>query len=165
MSDKKSDPGLDPEIVRELAAILRDTGLTEIEIERGELKLRLTKQPPQAYALAPSPAHATMQFATQQAPPPPAPSLEALPPAAADWKSHPGAVLSPMVGTVYLAPEPGAANFVKPGDTVAEGQTLMIVEAMKTFNPIAATRGGRVAQVLVSDAQPVEYGEALVILE
>jgi acetyl-CoA carboxylase biotin carboxyl carrier protein len=166
MSDKKSDnganAGLDPQIVRELAAILHDTGLTEIEIERGELKLRLTKQPTAApIAHAPAP---TMTFASQ---PPGAPVADAAPSAAAtqDWKSHPGAVLSPMVGTVYLSPEPGAARFVKPGDIVSEGQTLMIVEAMKTFNPIAATRAGRVAQLLVSDSQPVEYGEALVILE
>jgi acetyl-CoA carboxylase biotin carboxyl carrier protein len=105
-----------------------------------------------------------MTFASQ---PPGAPVADAASSAAAtqDWKSHPGAVLSPMVGTVYLSPEPGAARFVKPGDIVSEGQTLMIVEAMKTFNPIAATRAGRVAQLLVSDAQPVEYGEALVILE
>lgn len=168
MSDKKSDTGvqsgLDPQIVRELAAILRDTGLTEIEIERGDLKLRLTKQAaaPTAVAYAPAPPAMTT-FATQTAAAP----AEAAPAQASaqDWKSHPGAVLSPMVGTVYLAPEPGAVNFVKPGDMVSEGQTLMIVEAMKTFNPIAATRAGRVAQLLVSDAQPVEYGEALVILE
>lgn len=167
MSDKKSDPGFDPEIVRELAAILRDTGLTEIEIERGELKMRLTKSAPVAapVAYAPAPVHAApaMSFAAQPAAPAPVAAEAA--PAAQDWKSHPGAVLSPMVGTVYLAPEPGAAIFVKPGDTVTEGQTLMIVEAMKTFNPISAPRAGRVAQLLVADAQPVEYGEALVILE
>jgi acetyl-CoA carboxylase biotin carboxyl carrier protein len=174
MSDKKSEAGLDPDLVRELAAILRDTGLTEIEIERGELKLRLTKsaapqafmQPP-PYAPPAQPAYTQPYspqgpFATQTLTP--APAAEPAP-AGQDWKSHPGAVLSPMVGTVYLSPEPGAANFVKPGDMVAEGQTLMIVEAMKTFNPIAAPRAGRIAQLLVSDAQPVEYGEALVILE
>lgn len=165
MSDKKSDPALDPNVVRELAAILRDTGLTEIEIERGDLKLRLAKLPGQAAPImyAP-PAPAPMSFATQSAS---APAQDAglSPPAPQDWKSHPGAVLSPMVGTVYLSPEPGAAIFIKPGDSVTEGQTLMIVEAMKTFNPIAAPRSGRVGQILVSDAQPVEYGEALVILE
>jgi acetyl-CoA carboxylase biotin carboxyl carrier protein len=170
MSDKKSDGGLDPEMVRELAAILRDTGLTEIEIERGDLKLRLTKQAPAAqpiaYAPPPAPYPASNSppapFATQAMP---AQISAEAPASGTDWKSHPGAVLSPMVGTVYLSPEPGAANFVKPGDMVAEGQTLMIVEAMKTFNPIAAPRSGKVGQMLVADAQPVEYGEALVILE
>lgn len=167
MSDKKNDPGLDPEIVRELAAILRDTGLTEIEIERGELKLRLTKAAPQAapvaYTQAPMAPPQAMSFAAQ----PPAASSAApeSAPASQDWKIHPGAVLSPMVGTAYLSPEPDKPVFVKPGDTVTEGQTLMIVEAMKTFNPIAAPRSGRVSQILVADAQPVEYGEALVILE
>ena len=163
MSDKKSQDksGIDTQLVRDLAAILRDTGLSEIEVEHGALRLRLarggvTTTP----AHAPAPAHFA-HHAHEPAIPPPstAPLLTAV---AAD---HPGAVKSPMVGTAYLSAEPGAQPFVKIGDTVTEGQTLMVVEAMKTFNPIPAPRAGKVVAILVTDAQPVEYGEALVILE
>lgn len=159
MSDKT--PGvIDPELVRELAAILRDAGLSEIEIEHGGSRLKLARQL-QAAAPAPAMLQPTIAHVAVEAAAPAAPAA----PAAIDPKSHPGAVLSPMVGTAYLSPEPGAAAFIKPGDTVAEGQTLIMVEAMKTFNPIPAPRAGKVARVLVVDGQPVEFGEALVILE
>ena len=159
MSEKKAQyGGIEPDLVRELAAILSETGLTEIEVEHGELKLRLAKTvtyaAPAAYAPAPA-AHA----------PAPAPAIAAAAPVVTDKRADPGAVLSPMVGTAYLSPEPGATVFIKVGDTVTEGQTLMVVEAMKTFNPIPAPRAGKVKEIVVSDAQPVEFGEALVILE
>lgn len=159
MSEKKAPNGIEPDLVRELAAILTETGLSEIEIEHGDLKLRLARiaQPapaPMAYAPAPQAVHASA------AAPAPAPV-----PVTVDLASDPRAVLSPMVGTAYLSPEPGAAAFIKLGDTVAQGQTLLIVEAMKTFNPIAAPRAGKVVKLLISDSQPVEFGEVLLLLE
>lgn len=160
MSEKKAqNGGIEPDLVRELASILSESGLTEIEVEHGELKLRLAKTvtyaAPAAYAPVPAPAHA-----------PAAPAhIATAAPAVVDKKLDPGAVLSPMVGTAYLSPEPGAKMFINVGDAVSEGQTLMIVEAMKTFNPIPAPRAGKVKEILVSDAQPVEFGQALVILE
>jgi acetyl-CoA carboxylase biotin carboxyl carrier protein len=162
MSNKKQ--AIDPKLVRELAAILDDTGLSEIEIEHGELRLRLAR----TISAAAMPAHTHV---VHSAPAPmaaiaaPAPAPAAPAPAAPDAASHPGAVASPMVGTAYLSPEPGAAPFIKLGDSVTQGQTLMVVEAMKTFNPIPAPRAGKVTAILVNDAQPVEYGEPLVILE
>jgi acetyl-CoA carboxylase biotin carboxyl carrier protein len=156
MSEKK---GLEPDLVRELAGILRDTDLSEIEVEHGELKLRLARTltaAPVALAQVHVPAAAPVAAAVPAA---------AAPAAAADLRAHPGAVASPMVGTAYLAAEPGAPPFIKVGDTVTQGQTLMVVEAMKTFNPIPAPRAGKVTQILVTDAQPVEFGEPLVILE
>ena len=159
---KAPSSGIDPELVRELAAILRETDLTEIEVESqsGDIKLRLARQTqilqaaPVSYAQAPAMAPA----------PAPIASGPAAPPADAD-RANAGMVPSPIVGTVYLAPEPGAANFVSIGTEVAEGQTIMIVEAMKTMNPIAAPRAGKVTRICVSDAQPVEYGEPLAIIE
>ena len=158
MSDKKNS-AIDPELVRELAAIINDSGLSEIEVEHGELRLRIARTLPAAAAPAvhyAAPAAAPMAVA-------PAPAAAAAP--AADAASHPGAVPSPMVGTAYLSPEPGAAPFIKVGDSVTAGQTMLVVEAMKTFNPIPAPRAGKVTAILVTDAQPVEYGEPLVILE
>jgi acetyl-CoA carboxylase biotin carboxyl carrier protein len=157
MSEKKT-PTIDPNLVRELASILNDTGLSEIEVEQGELRLRLAR----TLVSAAPPVHTHLVQAGPApvaAPPPPAA------PGAPDLSKHPGAVPSPMVGTAYLSPEPGAAPFIKIGDTVTQGQTLMVVEAMKTFNPIPAPRGGKVTAILVTDAQPVEFGEPLVILE
>lgn len=159
---KSASATIDPDIVRELAAILKETDLSEIEVEvqRGELRLRIARTPGQAAPLvyhqtAPVPAQvAATSHATAPAP---VSQIETRPRA--------GAVPSPMVGTAYMAPEPGAAPFVKVGDMVAEGQTLMIVEAMKTMNPIPAPRAGKVVEVLVADAQPVEYGEPLLVLE
>jgi len=154
MSDKKQT--IDPELVRELAKILDDTGLSEIEVEHGELRLRIART--LTAAAAPAAIH--------YAPSAPAPSAAPAPAVApADAASHPGAVPSPMVGTAYLSPEPGAPAFIKVGDTVTAGQTILVVEAMKTFNPIPAPRTGKVVAILVTDAQPVEYGEPLVILE
>lgn len=145
------DHGLEAGWIRELAAILDETGLTEVEIEKNNIRLRVSRQGGAAAFHAP--AHAAA---------PPAPAPDAAAPAASD---HPGVVKSPMVGTAYLAPSPGAAVFVKEGDQVAEGQTLMIVEAMKTMNPIAAPKAGTVKSILVADAQPVEYDDPLLILE
>lgn len=157
MSDKKQQ-AIDPDLVRELAKIISDSGLSEIEVEHGDLRLRIARTltaAPVTHMVAAAPvAHAP-------AAPPPA----AGPTPAADAASHPGAVPSPMVGTAYLSPEPGAPVFIKIGDTVTAGQTLMVVEAMKTFNPIPAPRAGKITAILVNDAQPVEYGEPLVILE
>ncbi len=142
--------------IRELAAILDHTGLTEIEIQKPDMRVRVSRAsagPTVAYAPA-APAGAAPPATRPQAAAEAKPSG---PPA--------GAVTSPMVGTIYLSPSPGADAFVKVGDKVAQGQTLMIVEAMKTMNPIAAPRAGSVKQVLVRDAQPVEFGEALIVIE
>lgn len=138
--------------IRELAAILDQTGLTEIEIQKQDMRVRVSRSSAVAYAPAPAAVSSPRPTAPQ-----PAETKSAAPPA--------GAVNSPMVGTVYLSPSPGADAFVKVGDKVTQGQTLMIVEAMKTMNPIAAPRAGAVKQVLVRDAQPVEYGEALIVIE
>lgn len=159
MSDKKTNGGVDPQFVRELAAILNEQDLNEIELEQGEMRLRLVKAGPIAaspitYAALPQPSAA-----------PAVPQAAAPAPAAATASAHPGTVRSPMVGTAYHAAEPGAAPFVRVGDMVNEGQTLLIVEAMKTFNPIPAPRSGRVIEILVGDQQPVEYDEPLLILE
>ncbi|MBY0568895.1 MAG: acetyl-CoA carboxylase biotin carboxyl carrier protein [Hyphomonadaceae bacterium] len=159
MSDKKQQQPIDPALVRELAAIINESGLSEIEVEHGELRLRIAR------TLTAAPVshvvHAAPAAVAAVAAPPPA----AAPAPVADAGSHPGAVPSPMVGTAYLSPEPGAAQFIKVGDSVSEGQTLMVVEAMKTFNPIPAPRAGKIIAILVTDAQPVEYGEPLVIIE
>ena len=153
---------IDTKVVRKLADILKDTGLTEIEVETGGLKIRVAREltaaaPAAVYqtvASAPAPA------APAAAPVAAAPVAEAVPAAATGDK-----VKSPMVGTVYLSSQPGADTFVKVGQSVAEGQTLLIVEAMKTMNPIPSPRAGKIVEILVSDAQPVEFGEPLVIIE
>ena len=160
-SASKSNPA---DFVRDLADILDNTGLVELEYETEEVSIRLSRAssvaapvmsaPIAAPAAAPAPAAAAAPAA--------APASEAPQGNPAD---HPGAVTSPMVGTAYLAPEPGANNFVKEGDQVKEGQTLVIIEAMKVMNPITAPKAGVVKSVIVGDAQPVEYGEALVIVE
>ncbi len=147
-----ADPELDKDLIRELAALLDETGLTEIEWTRGDRTVRVARGAGPAAAAA-VPAAST---------PPPVAEAE---PSAADPASHPGAVLSPMVGTAYVAPEPGAAPFVRVGVQVSEGETLLIVEAMKTMNPIPAPRSGTVRRILVSDGVPVEYGEVLMIVE
>lgn len=159
--------GLDAGLVRELAKVLDDTGLTEIEVEYGELRLRLARTlthaplpPAQTHVVHSAPAPAALP-----APVAPAPAVASAAPAPADMSKHPGAVPSPMVGTAYLAAEPGAAVFVKVGDSVTAGQTMLVIEAMKTFNPIPAPRAGKIIAILVTDAQPVEFGEPLLILE
>jgi len=155
MPDPKApaDP-IDARLVRRLAAILNDTGLTEIEVERGDLRIKVARNAgPAAPAIYAAPAPAVVAAA-------PAPSAPRVEP---EFEGEP--VKSPMVGTVYLQPEPGAAPFVRVGDTVSEGQTLLIVEAMKTMNPIPAPKAGVITAVLVDDAQPVEFGAPLVVIE
>lgn len=148
----------DPEAVRALANILADTGLTEIEIEGKEGRIRVVRAPPQ---MMPAPAMAVPFMAAAAIPTP----VIAAPAAQEDPAHHPGAVLSPMVGIAYLAPEPGAAPFITVGQSVAAGQTLLLIEAMKTFNQIKAAKSGIVTRILISPGSPVEYGEPLLIVE
>ncbi len=150
----------DSKLIRELAEILNETDLNEIELKKGDLKIRVSKGSTTVmaanYAAAPSPA-AAPQAAS--------PSIETVPSEKpSDAGSHPGAVKSPMVGTAYVRPSPDADAFVSPGDSVKEGDTIMLVEAMKTFNPITAPKSGKISEILVEDAQPVEFGEALFII-
>ena len=150
-------------IIKELAEILNETDLSEIEMRKGDLKIRVSKhgsQTIQAYAPAPAPA-APAPASAPSAPAAPA----AAPETAADVSNHPGAVKSPMVGTAYVRPSPDADSFVNEGDSVKEGDTVLLIEAMKTFNPITAPRSGTITKVLVEDAAPVEFGEPLFILE
>jgi acetyl-CoA carboxylase biotin carboxyl carrier protein len=145
----------DSALIRELALLLDETSLTEIEIERAGLRLRVARNVSIAASMP-----ANFQPAVA-----PAPVAAAAPAAVADVAKHPGAVPSPMVGTAYLASEPGAKPFIEIGSKVAVGQTLLIIEAMKTMNQIPSTRAGTVTQILVEDGQPVEFGEPLVIVE
>jgi acetyl-CoA carboxylase biotin carboxyl carrier protein len=149
------DPDLD--LIASLAEILNGTGLSEIELDRKGTRFRVAK---------------TMTAVTTVAAPAPAPAVHvhaapavAEAPAAAKGGDHPGTVKSPMVGTVYMAPSPGAANFIEVGSTVKEGQTLLIIEAMKTMNQIHAPRSGKVTHIFVENGRPVEYGEPLVAIE
>ena len=152
-----ADP-IDARLVRKLADILTETGLTEIEVEHNDLKIRVAKTAaPTAVQYAPAPAYAAAPA------PAAAPVAGETAPAAVERKGD--VVKSPMVGTVYLQPQPDAPPFVKVGDTVAAGQTLLIVEAMKTMNPIPAPRGGKIVEIIVQDAQPVEFGEPLIVIE
>ncbi len=146
----------DSALIRELALLLDDTNLTEIEIERAGLRLRVARNvtvtaamPAAFHGAAPAPATAAASGAA----------------ADADLSKHPGVVPSPMVGTAYWAPEPGAKPFIEVGAKVSAGQTLLIIEAMKTMNQIPSPRAGTVTQILVEDGQPVEFGEPLVIIE
>jgi len=151
--------GIDKEIIRDLAEILNQTDLTDIEIEQGDLRIRVSRQVN---------VHATVPHAPMMAAPAPAPAAAAPAPAAEAAKpadTSKNAVSSPMVGTAYLAPAPGARPFIEVGQQVKEGQTLMIIEAMKTMNQIPAPRAGTVTAILVDDSQPVEYGEPLVVIE
>ena len=148
---------LDTEFVRKLAQILHETNLGEIELGDGDKRIRVAR-PTMTVAAAPS--------AAAPAAPAAAPAAAGAAPAGGnDLGKHPGAVKSPMVGTAYLAPEPGKANFVSVGDKVTAGQTLLIIEAMKTFNPIKAPKTGMVAQILIDNAQPVEFEQPLMIVE
>ena len=146
---------IDDALVRKLAGLLDETRLTEIEYAWGEHRIRVTRQP--------GPVHAAVAAASAAAPM----AVAAAPAAAAveDLSKHPGAVTSPMVGTAYVSPQPGAPAFVRVGDTVSAGQPLLIVEAMKVMNQIRSTKAGRVARILVEDTAPVEFGQVLVILE
>ena len=142
----------DPDAIRALAAVLSETGLSEIEIAEKDSRIRVVR--------ASAPAAATVVS------PPVVPAVTAAPAATVpDEASHPGAVVSPMVGVAYLSPEPGAPPFVTVGQSVAAGQTLLLIEAMKTFNQIRAPKSGTVARILVANSTPVEYGEVLLILE
>ncbi len=144
--------------IRELAQILRDTDLTEIELVDGEARLRVVRQ-----AVVAAPVAATQ---VALAPPVAAAPVAAVAPAAEVIDAaHPGAVTSPMVGVAYLSPEPGAAPFVAIGAKVAQGQTVLLIEAMKTFNQIKAPRAGTVTRILIENGMPVEYGEPLLIIE
>ncbi len=149
----------DPEAVRALADILAETGLTEIEIAEKDSRIRVVRAPAPVAGTAGAVAIAPTVVA------PAAPEAAAPAPAIADVSKHPGAVLSPMVGIAYLAPEPGAPPFVIPGQAVAAGEVLLLIEAMKTFNQIKAPRAGTVSRILVASGAPVEYGEPLLILE
>jgi acetyl-CoA carboxylase biotin carboxyl carrier protein len=146
----------DGQLIRELAELLNATGLSEIEIEKSGLKIRVAKKlhvtnvAPLGYA-----AHAPAAVA----------AVESKPHAPADPARHPGAVKSPMVGTAYRSPEPGAALFCEVGSKVNQGDTLLIIEAMKTMNQIPAPRAGTVTAILFENAQPVEYGEPLIVIE
>ena len=154
---------IDNESVRRLAELLDETGLTEIEYDDGDIRIRVARQQAGAIAYAAPPApHAGPSGADASAAQTAAPAPEAQSAIAAD---HPGAVTSPMVGTVYLSPEPGAATFIGVGDTVSVGQTLMLVEAMKTFNEIKAPHAGTVTQIVVENGVPVEFGDVLAIVE
>lgn len=148
---------IDSALVRELAELLASTGLSEIEVEDGERKIRVSRQIVQAMAAAQAPA----AFAAPAAAAAPAPAAAAEPAAAA---APVDAVKSPMVGTVYLAAEPGAPEFISVGKTVKAGDVLLIVEAMKVMNQITAPKGGTVTRILVSNQQPVEYDQPLVVI-
>ncbi|MFV0281801.1 MAG: acetyl-CoA carboxylase biotin carboxyl carrier protein [Rhodoblastus sp.] len=157
----KSSPVVDTGLVRKLADLLSASDLTEIEVEQGDLRIRVARE----IHYAAAPALATAVSAPPRAPASvpnaaPAGAAEATPPA-----NHPGAVKSPMVGTVYLKPNPDSAPFIEIGSTVKAGDKLLLVEAMKTFNEIVAPKGGVVAAILVEDGQPVEYDQTLVIIE
>jgi acetyl-CoA carboxylase biotin carboxyl carrier protein len=161
---KSAGDPIDTRLVRRLADILKDTDLSEIEVERGDLKIRVVRASavaaaPQVYA-APAVAAAPLAQAA-------APAAVAAPAAAEPVGEtlRGDQVKSPMVGTVYLQPQPGAKAFVQVGDKVNAGQTLLIIEAMKTMNPIPAPRAGTVLRVLVEDGQPVEFGEPLIVIE
>jgi acetyl-CoA carboxylase biotin carboxyl carrier protein len=151
--DTKDKPAVDHALIRELARLLDETGLTEIEFERDGQRVRVARQA-QTVAVAPSRAAAATDG-----------SVPATVAAPLDPAKHPGVVTSPMVGTAFVGAEPGARPFVEVGSRVEAGDTLLIVEAMKTMNQIPSPRGGTVIQVLIEDGQPVEYGEPLMIIE
>jgi acetyl-CoA carboxylase biotin carboxyl carrier protein len=155
---------LDAGMVRELAAILREADLGEVEIEHEGLRIRVSKATSMA-PVAPTMVHAPVAAAAAPAPvaAPPAAAPAAAAPAAVAAPSN--AVTSPMVGTVYLSPDPASKVFVNVGDKVKKGDTLMLIEAMKTFNPVTAEAAGTVKEILVADSQPVEFGEALIVVE
>jgi acetyl-CoA carboxylase biotin carboxyl carrier protein len=148
-------PKVDTALIETLAELLQRTGLTEIELAEGDSRIRVARQPQPVVASVPAVAPAP-------APSGPAAGAET---AARAAEEHPGAVRAPMVGTVYLTPEPGAPPFITVGAEVREGQTLLIIEAMKVMNPLRAARGGRIATLLVANGDPVEYGELLLIIE
>ena len=153
MAEKKH--GIDQALIRDLANILNETDLTEIEVEQDDLRIRVSRAGTPQYVQAPIAAPVAAASA---------PAVAAAP-APADARSNKNAVTAPMVGTAYLSPAPGARAFVEVGASVKEGQTILIIEAMKTMNQIPAPRSGKVTEILVSDASPVEYGEPLIVIE
>lgn len=159
MSDPKT---LDDDLtaIRALAEVLDDTGLTEIEIERGDVRLRISKNITSTAVSIGAPSAGQALPAVTAAGPTASPSPESQ-----DLSNHPGAITSPMVGTAYLAPSPTSGPFTSVGGSVTEGQTVLIVEAMKTMNEIKAPKSGKVMQILARDAEPVEFGEVLMIIE
>ncbi|WP_407154157.1 acetyl-CoA carboxylase biotin carboxyl carrier protein [Bradyrhizobium sp. STM 3557] len=156
-NDKTPAKSDDAELIRELAALLDETSLTEIELERAGLRIRVARNVTVAAAVPSALPQAAAAV--------PVVAAAAAATASGDMSKHPGVVPSPMVGTAYWAPEPGAKPFVEVGTKVSVGQTLMIIEAMKTMNQIPSPRAGTVTQILVEDGQPVEFGEPLVIIE
>ncbi|MEL6374728.1 MAG: acetyl-CoA carboxylase biotin carboxyl carrier protein [Pseudomonadota bacterium] len=166
---KDAKDASDPEraLIRDLAELLNETGLSEIEIEKSGLKIRVARMlqttglvAPAGLAAVAPPVAAHGALAGNE----PAAALEGGTPAPGDVANHPGTQKSPMVGTIYLAPEPGAAAFIDIGAQVSEGDTLVIIEAMKTMNHIPADRSGTIKAILVENGQPVEYGEPLVVI-
>ncbi len=167
MAEKKKpaqSKGSETALIRELADILNETDLSEIEMKRGDLKIRVSKHGGQVInAVAPhAPVTAPATSVSAAAAPIPTPAASAAP---ADISNHPGAVKSPMVGTAYVRPSPDAAPFISEGSNVKEGDTILLIEAMKTFNPITAPKSGTITSILVDDAQPVEFGEVLFVIE
>jgi acetyl-CoA carboxylase biotin carboxyl carrier protein len=156
MTEKSGAMQVDLKLVRQLAELLDETALSEIEVEDGGRKIRVARTLAGTVVAAPAPVQAAAP-----APPPSAPT-PAPPPPAGD---HPGTVKSPMVGTAYLTPEPDAAPFITVGGSVKEGDTILIIEAMKVMNPIVAPRGGKVTQIFVGSGQPVEFDQPLVVIE
>jgi acetyl-CoA carboxylase biotin carboxyl carrier protein len=155
MADKKS--GIDQALIRDLANILNDTDLSEIEVEQDDIRIRVSRAAPQMMAM---PQMAYQQYAA------PAAATAAVPVVSAEpARNIANTLTAPMVGTVYLAPAPGSRPFVEVGSLVKEGQTLLIIEAMKTMNQIPAPRSGKVVEIIVEDGRPVEYGEPLVVIE
>ncbi len=158
MADKSDAMQVDMKLVRQLAELLNDTGLTEIEVEEKDRKIRVARTVTAAASVAYAPAPAPAAIAAS-------PVASAPAPAGPVGGDHPGTVKSPMVGTVYLAASPEASNFVSIGASVKEGDTLVIIEAMKVMNPIIAPRGGKVTAILVENSQPVEFDQPLVVIE
>jgi len=160
MADNKT--GIDQALIRDLANILKDTDLTEIEIEQDDLRIRVSRNGNTPMMMPQMPA---FNFQAPAAAAPVAAPAAAASPAAPAGRDLSKAVTAPMVGTVYLASAPGARPFIEVGATVKEGQTLLIIEAMKTMNQIPSPKSGKVVEIIVDDASPVEYGEPLVIIE
>ncbi|MBF9232465.1 acetyl-CoA carboxylase biotin carboxyl carrier protein [Microvirga alba] len=156
------DNPFDPDLVRELATLIADTDLTEIEVEKGDLRIRVART---ITATVTVPVAAPAMAAAPAAVVAPPPSVAEAAPSAKSAAAHPGAVLSPMVGTAYRKPSPDAKSFIEVGSKVQAGDKLLLVEAMKTFNEITAPRAGTVTAIFVEDGTPVEYGEPLVVIE
>ena len=163
---KASSPNADQDLIEAIAKLLNEQNLAEIEIEREDLRVRVTRSyATQAVQQVSVPAYAPAPAPAQLASTVPAGAAAGAAPANDDLASNPGTLTSPMVGTAYLSPEPGKPAFISVGTKVSEGQTVLIVEAMKTMNQIPAHRSGTVTRILVEDAAPVEYGQPLVVIE